>query len=95
MLRHTFVFCFNDIYVSVLFRYKLNKRQKLQKDIIIKLKGSHSPSRLNTAISPEVLSEPKWTPETSNRVSLELNCENWVYFHVNFLISALYLREVG
>ena len=50
--------------------------------------SQHIPTRLNTAISPEVLSEPKCTPDTNNNLSVRLNCENCVYSHVNSFISA-------
>lgn len=53
------------------------------------------PFRLNTAISPDVLWLPKWTPDTSNSVSVLLNCENWVYFQVKVRMSYLYLSFTG
>lgn len=53
------------------------------------------PFRLNTAISPDVLWLPKWTPDTSKSVSVLLNCENWVYFQVKVRMSYLYLSFTG
>lgn len=56
----------------------------------------NQPITLNTAISPEVeCGLPKCTPETSNSVSLWLNCEYCVYFQLNFLISWEYLIVAG
>lgn len=55
-----------------------------------------APVTLNTAISPDVeCGDPKWTPDTSSSVSLWLNCENWVYFQLNFFISCEYLTVAG
>ena len=53
------------------------------------------PLRLNTAISPEVLWLPKWTPDTSKSVSVLLNCENCVYFQVRVRMSYLYRSFTG
>ena len=63
--------------------------------IVIVVTWQDSPSTLKTAISPDVLREPKWTPDTRSSVSLELNCEYWVYFQVNLRMSALNLMDVG
>ena len=53
------------------------------------------PLRLNTAISPEVLWLPKWTPDTNKSVSVLLNCENCVYFQVKVRMSYLYRSFTG
>lgn len=58
--------------------------------------GSRVPSKLKTAISPEVLwGVPKWTPETNRSVSDSLNWENCVYFHEKIFMSLWYFIEAG
>ena len=54
-----------------------------------------SPTMLKTAISPDVLCQPKCTPDTRSNVSVLLNCVYCVYFQVYFFISALYFKLTG
>ena len=54
------------------------------------------PSKSKTAISPEVVMLPWWTPETRSNVSDLLNWENWVYRQLNsFVILAQKRNEHG
>lgn len=62
----------------------------------VQIKYLYSPVTLKTAISPDVeCGDPKCTPDTSSSVSLWLNCENCVYFQLNFFMSCEYFMVTG